>query len=65
MAKHLDRLVQPGASEQADPKQYSDKLQNSIDLIDTLVLGIKMPAAIVDAINRKTEQYYQAQEYQL
>jgi regulator of protease activity HflC (stomatin/prohibitin superfamily) len=64
LGDHLNRLVQPGASEQADPEQYKDKLKNSIDLIDTLVLGIELPKAIVGAINRKTEQFYQVQEYQ-
>lgn len=64
LGTHLDRLIQPGASEQKDPNQYLDKLKNSIDLIDTLVLSIKLPAAIVAAINRKTEQFYQVQEYQ-
>jgi regulator of protease activity HflC (stomatin/prohibitin superfamily) len=32
-------------------------------LYDILVTGIELPAAIVDAINRKTEQYYIAEEY--
>lgn len=64
LAANLDRLVQPGASEQADPEQYKDKLKNSVDLIDTLILGIELPPAIVAAINRKTEQFYQVGEYQ-
>jgi hypothetical protein len=32
-------------------------------LYDILVTGIELPAAIVGAINRKTEQYYIAEEY--
>jgi hypothetical protein len=32
-------------------------------LYDVLVTGIELPAAIVAAINRKTEQYYIAEEY--
>src|SRR5437660_218673 len=32
-------------------------------LYDILVAGIELPAAIVAAINRKTEQYYIAEEY--
>jgi regulator of protease activity HflC (stomatin/prohibitin superfamily) len=32
-------------------------------LYDILVTGIELPAAIVAAINRKTEQYYIAEEY--
>lgn len=63
LAEHLDKLVQPEASEQADPVQYKTQLKDAIDFIDTLVLGIKLPETIVGAINRKTEQYYLVREY--
>lgn len=63
LAEHLDKLVQPEASEQADPTQYKTQLKDAIDFIDTLVLGIKLPASIVGAINRKTEQFYLVKEY--
>jgi regulator of protease activity HflC (stomatin/prohibitin superfamily) len=63
LADHLDKLVQPEASEQADPVQYKNQLKDAIDFIDTLVLGIKLPDTIVGAINRKTEQFYLVKEY--
>ena len=49
--------------EQPDPKHYNDFLQSAIQILDTLVLSIELPPAIVAAINRQTEQYYQIQEY--
>src|SRR5262245_19964583 len=63
LSTHLDRLVQPEAMEQPDPKGYNDFLQNSIQLLDTLVLSIELPPEIVGAINRQTQQYYEIQEY--
>ena len=63
LATHLNMLVQPEAMEQPDPHHYNDYLQNSIQFLDTLVLDIELPPAIVAAINRQTEQFYQIQEY--
>lgn len=63
LGAHLNSLVQPEAMEQPDPKHYLDFLQNSIQILDTLVLSIELPPAIVAAINRQTEQFYQIQEY--
>jgi regulator of protease activity HflC (stomatin/prohibitin superfamily) len=63
MSTHLNSLVQPEAMEQPDPKHYNDFLQNSIQLLDALVLGIELPQEIVSAINRQTQQYYEIQEY--
>ena len=63
LGAHLNSLVQPEAMEQPDPKHYLDFLQNSIHILDTLVLSIELPPAIVAAINRQTEQFYQIQEY--
>ena len=63
LGTHLNSLVQPEAMEQPDPKHYNDFLQNSIQLLDTLVLSIELPPAIVAAINRQTQQYYEIQEY--
>jgi regulator of protease activity HflC (stomatin/prohibitin superfamily) len=60
---NLNKLVQPEAMEQPDPKHYTDFLQYSIQILDTLVLSIELPPAIVAAINRQTEQYYLIQEY--
>ena len=63
LSSHLNTLVQPEAMEQPDPKHYNDFLQNSIQLLDTLVLSIELPPSIVGAINRQTQQYYEIQEY--
>jgi regulator of protease activity HflC (stomatin/prohibitin superfamily) len=63
LGAHLDKLVQPDAMEQPDPKNYNNFLQDSIQILDTLVLGIELPPAIVAAINRQTEQFYQIQEF--
>src|SRR5215813_779797 len=63
LASHLNSLVQPEAMEQPDPKHYNDFLQNSIQILDTLVLGIDLPPPIVGAINRQTQQFYEIQEY--
>jgi regulator of protease activity HflC (stomatin/prohibitin superfamily) len=60
---NLNKLVQPEAMEQPDPKHYNDFLQDAIQILDTLVLSIDLPAEIVAAINRQTEQYYMIQEY--
>jgi len=63
LGANLNNLVQPDAMEQPDPKHYNDFLQNSIQILDTLVLSIELPPAIVAAINRQTEQFYQIQEF--
>jgi regulator of protease activity HflC (stomatin/prohibitin superfamily) len=39
-------------------------MQDMVVLYDTLLYGIDLPASVVQAINRKTEQYYIAQEYE-
>ena len=49
--------------EQPDPKHFNDFLQNSIQILDTLVLSIELPPEIVAAINRQTDQFYQIQEF--
>ncbi|MGV3633970.1 MAG: SPFH domain-containing protein [Pseudorhodoplanes sp.] len=63
LGANLNKLVQPEAMEQPDPRNYNDALQYSIQIIDTLVLSIELPPAIVSAINRQTEQFYLIQEY--
>ena len=63
LGANLDRLVQPEATEQPDPKGYNDFLQNSIQILDILVLSIELPPAVVDAINSQTAQFYMIQEY--
>jgi regulator of protease activity HflC (stomatin/prohibitin superfamily) len=63
LGANLDKLVQPEAMEQPDPKHYNEFLRGSIQILDTLVLSIELPPAIVAAINRQTEQFYLIQEY--
>jgi len=43
---------------------YEVRAADGLVLYDTLLYGIELPAAIAQAINRKTEQYYVAEEYQ-
>jgi regulator of protease activity HflC (stomatin/prohibitin superfamily) len=80
LGEKLDRLVQPEAScdqfAQTDNSACEGRvaprserfvtpdLKNSIDILDTLVLGIDLPGSVVNAINNKAEQLYVAQEYQ-
>ena len=63
LGTHLNNLIQTEAMEQPDPKHYNDFLQNSVQILDTLVLSIELPPSIVAAINRQTEQYYEIQEF--
>ncbi len=63
LTANLNKLVQPEAMEQPDPKHYNDFLQDAIQILDTLVQTIDLPPDIVAAINRQTEQYYMIQEY--
>jgi regulator of protease activity HflC (stomatin/prohibitin superfamily) len=62
LAEKLNKLVQPAAMEESDPQHYLDFMQESILILDTLVLSIDLPPEIVAAINRQTEQYYAIQE---
>lgn len=64
LKQHLDKLFQASASEQRELAQYQTSLQNSIQILDTLVLNIGLPDDIIAAINRKMEQFYMIQEYQ-
>jgi regulator of protease activity HflC (stomatin/prohibitin superfamily) len=67
LGSQLNRLVQP---ETIDPSHAQDQgllirqLSESIDIVDTLVLGISLPEVVMAAINRKIEQLYVAQEYE-
>ena len=63
LGANLNALVQTEAMEQPDPKHYNNFLEHSIRILDTLVLSIELPPAIVGAINRQTEQFYEIQEY--
>jgi regulator of protease activity HflC (stomatin/prohibitin superfamily) len=63
LADKLNKLVQPAAMDESGPQHYDDFLASSILVLDTLVLGMDLPASIVAAINRQTEQFYMIQEY--
>jgi hypothetical protein len=49
-----------------DPADIPDaaSMGDAVILFDTLLYGIELPAPVVQAINRKAEQYYVAQEYE-
>jgi hypothetical protein len=44
-------------------KPYRVSLSDTVILYDTLVHGIELPVLVVNAINRKIEQYYISEEY--
>src|SRR5215467_3199938 len=57
------RLSEKMMEHEDDEESYRVPLRDIFILYDILVTGIELPAAIVAAINRKTEQYYIAEEY--
>jgi hypothetical protein len=57
-----DRLTEK-MMEREGEESYRVSMRDTIILYDILVAGIELPTAIVAAINRKTEQYYIAEEY--
>src|SRR5467141_341610 len=57
-----DRLSEKMMEHEGE-ESYRVSMRDTIILYDILVTGIELPAAIVAAINRKTEQYYIAEEY--
>src|SRR6516162_6860417 len=57
-----DRLSEKMMEHEGE-ESYRVSMSDTIILYDILVTGIELPAAIVAAINRKTEQYYIAEEY--
>ena len=52
-----------GDSGDLDNAPYRIPLYATINLINTLILGIELPSTVVTAINRKIEQYYISEEY--
>jgi regulator of protease activity HflC (stomatin/prohibitin superfamily) len=63
-AKALERLGTKMMEGTSGDETYNIAMQDTIHLYDTLLYGITLPPLIVEAINRKTEQYYVAQEYE-
>ena len=57
-----DRLSEK-MMEREGEAQYRVSMRDAIVLYDTLVHGLELPTLVVNAINRKTEQYYIAEEY--
>jgi regulator of protease activity HflC (stomatin/prohibitin superfamily) len=57
-----DRLSEKMMEHEGE-ESYRVSMRDTTILYDILVAGIELPAAIVGAINRKTEQYYIAEEY--
>jgi regulator of protease activity HflC (stomatin/prohibitin superfamily) len=55
-----DRLSEKMMEHEGE-ESYRVSMRDTIILYDILVAGIELPAAIVAAINRKTEQYYIAE----
>jgi len=46
-----------------DVVSYNVAMRDTFILYDTLLYGIELPDLVVNAINRKTEQYYISEEY--
>jgi regulator of protease activity HflC (stomatin/prohibitin superfamily) len=59
-----EKMMEGGvAEEEPENVPYRVPLYAMLNLIDTLILGIELPPAVVTAINRKIEQYYISEEY--
>ena len=58
-----DRLGEKMMEREGGDAPYRVSLRDTLVLYDTLVQSIELPALVVNAINRKTEQYYIAEEY--
>jgi regulator of protease activity HflC (stomatin/prohibitin superfamily) len=56
-------MIQREKEESEYGEHYRLSLDAMLNLYDTLVLGLELPASVVAAINRKVEQYYLVQEY--
>src|SRR5215472_14764191 len=61
--ERLSEKMMEHAGEEEGEESYRVSMSTIFILYDILVTGIELPAAIVAAINRKTEQYYSAEEY--
>jgi regulator of protease activity HflC (stomatin/prohibitin superfamily) len=57
------RLSEKMMEHEGEEESYRVSMREIIILYDILVTGIELPTAIMAAINRKTEQYYIAEEY--
>jgi len=60
----LGQRVMEGEGEESEENApYRIPLYAMLNLVDTLILGIELPDAVVAAINHKIEQYYISEEY--
>ena len=59
----LERLSHKMMERETDRSSYNVAMRDTVILYDTLLYGIELPPLVVHAINRKTEQYYIAEEY--
>src|SRR5215467_10454645 len=57
------KMMERTAEESETGEHYKIPLNAMLNLIDTLVLGLELPPTVVNAINRKIEQYYISEEY--
>lgn len=65
---HTQKMLSEKTMERtAEQSEYGDAyripMDEMLNLLDTLVLGIVLPPTVVNAINRKVEQYYLSEEY--
>jgi regulator of protease activity HflC (stomatin/prohibitin superfamily) len=58
-----EKMMEGGVSEDEENAPYRVPLYAMLNLINTLILDIDLPSAVVTAINRKIEQYYISEEY--
>ena len=58
-----ERTMERTAEQSEYGEAYRISMDEMLNLLDTLVLGIVLPPTVVNAINRKVEQYYLSEEY--
>ena len=61
--QHIQGEIRGRTVEKLGEKLVQRQKSPILELYDTLVLGIELPPEVRDAINRKTEQFYIAEEY--
>src|SRR5262245_50580903 len=59
----LEKLSHKMMERESDRASYNVAMRDTVILYDTLLYGIELPPLVVHAINRKTEQYYIAEEF--
>ncbi len=59
----LEKLGHKMMERELHEASYNVAMRDTVVLYDTLLFGIELPESVVNAINRKAEQYYIAEEY--